>query len=103
MNVKVVVILEEATEDLEEGRMFYESREVGIGEYFIDSLLSDIDSLKTYAGIHSVHFGFHRMLSKRFPFAIYYEIEEGMAKVSAVLDMRRDPAWLRDEVSERGK
>ena len=56
MNVKAVVVLEEATEDLEEGRMFYESREVGIGEYFIDSLLSDIESLNIYAGIHSIHF-----------------------------------------------
>lgn len=100
MNVKAVVVLEEATEDLEEGRMFYESRDVGIGKYFIDSLLSDIESLKIYAGIHSVRFGFHRMLSKRFPFAIYYEVEEGIAKVSAVLDMRRDPAWLRKEISE---
>ena len=102
MNVKAVVVLEEAIEDLEEGRMFYESREVGIGDYFIDSLLSDINSLKIYAGIHSVHLGFYRMLSKRFPFAIYYEIVEGMAKVAAVLDMRRDPAWLREEFSERG-
>jgi len=81
MNVKAVVVLEEAIEDLEEGRMFYESREVGIGDYFIDSLLSDINSLKIYAGVHSVHLGFYRMLSKRFPFAIYYEIVEGMAKV----------------------
>jgi hypothetical protein len=46
-----VVILEDAAEDLELGRDFYESRESGIGDYFIESVLSDLDSLVLYAGI----------------------------------------------------
>ena len=64
--------------------------------YFLDSLNSDIESLKIYAGIHSIHFGkYHRLLSKRFPFAVYYRIEENKVRVYAVLDCRRDPAWIR--------
>jgi hypothetical protein len=31
------------------------------------------------------------MLSKRFPFGIYYEVEDDVAYVYAILDMRRDP------------
>jgi len=54
MNVEAVVVLDEAAEDLVTGRAFYASREQGIGDYFIDSLLSDIDSLQIFAGIHSV-------------------------------------------------
>lgn len=30
-----------------------------------------------------------------FPFAIYYTIEENVIKVYAVLDCRKDPAWIR--------
>ena len=47
-----VVILEDAAEDIEAGRHFYESREPGIGEYFVESVLSDLGSLVLYAGIH---------------------------------------------------
>jgi hypothetical protein len=63
----VETVLDEAAEDLATGRTFYDSREQGIRDYFIDSLLSDIDSLQIFAGINSVHFGFHRILSRRFP------------------------------------
>ena len=96
-----VVILEDATGDMEAGRRFYESREAGVGDYLIESILSDLDSLVFYAGIHSKHFGFHRLLSKRFPFGIYYEVEDETAFVYAVLDMRRDPLWIRRELQKR--
>lgn len=88
--------------DLEAGRSFYDEREAGVGRYFLDCLMSDLESLRLYAGIHSVHFGFHRLLSRRFPFAIYYDVSDDLARVAAILDMRRDPAWIRKELSERG-
>ena len=96
-----VVVLEDAAEDMESGRRFYESREPGIGDYFIESILSDISSLALYSGIHPIHLGFRRMLSKRFPFGIYYEIESETAYVYAILDMRRDPLWIRSELRKR--
>jgi len=96
-----VLILEDAAADLVAGRRFYESREQGVGDFFVESLLSDLESLVLYAGIHRRHFGLHRMLSKRFPFGIYYEMEGDTASVYAILDMRRDPAWLRAELRKR--
>jgi hypothetical protein len=96
-----VVVLEEAADDIESGRRFYDSREPGVGDYFAESILSDLSSLALYAGIHSVHFGFHRMLSRRFPFAIYYQTEGETAYVYAILDMRRDPLWIHGELGKR--
>jgi len=91
-----IKILESAKQDLREGFDFYESQERGIGNYFLETLFSDIASLQLFAGIHSLHFGrYHRLLSKRFPFAVYYRIEGDEVKVYAVLDCRRDPAWIR--------
>ena len=101
MKVRKLTVLKEVSEDLEEGRLFYDRKEPGIGDYFFDSLISDLESLKLYAGIHSKRFGYHRMLSKRFPFAIYYEVEEDTAIVVAVLDMRRDPAWIHGKLEKR--
>ena len=89
-----IEILDEAERDLVEGFRFYESQATGLGDYFLDSLFSDIDSLRLYAGIHPRYFDHHRLLSKRFPFAVYYKVVEKTARVAAVLDCRRDPARL---------
>jgi hypothetical protein len=89
-------ILSSAFNDLTAGRDFYERQEEGLGAYFLDSLFSDIDSLVLYAGIHRKILGFHRQLSKRFPYAIYYQIESGdEAVVYRVLDCRQNPAKVR--------
>ncbi len=88
-----------ANQDLVDGFHFYEKQSEGLGAYFIDSLFSDIDSLKIYAGIHSVHFNkYFRLLSKRFPFAIYYLIEQNTINVYAILDTRSNPAWTRKKL-----
>ena len=68
-----IKILDSANQDLIDGYWFYEKQKAGLGVYFLNTLFSDIESLKIYAGIHSIHFQkYHRLLSKRFPFVIYY-------------------------------
>lgn len=101
MRVRTVVTLEKAARDMDAGRAFYDEKGEGIGLYFIDSLLSDIESLRLISGVHRKRFGFFRLLSKRFPFAVYYDIDGSIARVAAVLDMRRDPAWTRQELERR--
>jgi plasmid stabilization system protein ParE len=101
VKVREVVILSEVVDDLDEGRTFYDRREPGVGDYFWDSLFTDIESLMIYAGIHSEVHGLYRMLAKRFPYAIYYEIADGVVYVVAVLPMRRDPAWIRMKLEGR--
>ena len=49
-----IEILDDAQRDLIEGFQFYESRETGVGSYFLDCLFSDIDSLLLFAGTHQV-------------------------------------------------
>ena len=91
-----------ALADLRRGFHFYERQEAGLGTYFLDSLYSDIDSLRLFAGIHTIHFGkFYRLLSKRFPFAVYYEVKESTAFVRAVLDLRLDPVWIAGRLEKR--
>ena len=58
-------ILKSASRDLINGFYFYEKQGEGLGTYFLDTLYSDIDSLKIYAGIHQVYFKkYYRLLSK---------------------------------------
>ena len=84
-------ILSLAVKDLNRGKWFYETQSLGLGDYFHDSLFSDIDSLILYAGIHRKIMSYYCMLSKRFPYAIYYKIDGDAIKVCRVLDCRQDP------------
>jgi len=89
-------ISEDALQDLNEGFLFYEAQEAGLGDYFVTCLRADIESLRVYAGIHRAVYGdFYRLLSRVFPYGIFYTVEGGTAVVWAVVDLRRDPAWIR--------
>jgi hypothetical protein len=88
-----VRILTSAFNDLAAGRVFYEAQGKGLGDYFFDSVFSDIDSLALYAGIHPKVLGYHRLLARRFPYAVYYKMDAaGSATVFRVLDCRQAPA-----------
>lgn len=94
-------ILESAIRDLELGKAFYDQQESGIGEYFQDCLFSEIDSLVLYCGIHRKVFGYYRMLSRRFPYAIYYKVlDQDTVLIFRVLDCRRNPTWTSRELGE---
>lgn len=87
-----IKVLSSAIDDLDAGRQFYDRQGEGLGAYFLDSLFSDIDSLILYGGIHAKVFGYHRLLSRRFPYAVYYLIEdEDLVVVWRVLDLRQNP------------
>lgn len=99
--IRRVIVLEEAARDIEGAIDFYETAESGVGDYFRDSIIADLRRLEHYFGQHALHFGFHRALSDRFPHAIYYRDDEMTRTVVAVLDMRRDPSGIHDELVDR--
>ena len=78
-------------EDIYSSQKFYEEQSQNLGIYFYDSIIVDLDALKFYAGIHQKYFGFYRMITKRFPYAIYYEIEDELVVVHAVLHTKSNP------------
>ena len=93
-----IKLLSSALKDLYDGRLFYEKQGEELGEYFFDSLFSDIDSLMLYAGIHQKVFGHYRLLSKRFPYAVYYTVEQDVILIRRVLDLRQHPGRIRQSL-----
>jgi hypothetical protein len=88
-------ISNDALFDLNDGSHFYETQELWLGDYILSQLRADIDGLKISAGIHRrPHRHLYRLLSRKFPYAIFYEFENSYALVVAVIDCRRDPAWM---------
>jgi len=98
----LIEIHEHAREDLIFGFQFYEQQALGLGRYFLECLFADVDSLNKYAGVHEMVDGFQRLLSKRFPFAIYYTVVGDEVKVAAILDCRRDPQWIQRRLRRSG-
>ena len=90
-----IVVLVQAKEDLLDGYLFYERQESGVGEYFLESLSEDIDSLLVHHGYHREFFGFHRLLASVFPFSIYYRVVGDVIFVDAVIDQRRNPESIK--------
>ena len=96
-----VQISEDALQDLNDGFRFYEAQEPGLGDYFTACLRADIEGLKLSAGIHRVVYrDYRRLLSKVFPYGIFYTLKDEYAVVWAVIDLRRDPIWIRAKLKE---
>lgn len=97
----LIRISEDALADLEEGFQFYERQETGLGDYFAATLGAEIERLRITAGIHrQEHHDYHRLLSRRFPYAIYYTFVANEVVVWAVVDCRRDPEWIRKHLGD---
>ena len=94
-----LLVLDAARDDLIAGFAFYEAREHGIGDHFLACLYSGVESLRIFGGIHRrVYKNLQRSLSKRFPFAIYYTVENNAVIIRAILDCRRNPSWIRSRL-----
>lgn len=88
-------ISDDALDDLNHGFLLYEVQEAGLGDYFTSCLRADIEGLRITGGIHRiVHADYHRLLSRVFPYGIFYTKEGDAVTVWVVLDLRRDPEWI---------
>lgn len=96
-----VVVLAEAASDIERGIDFYQAIELGVGLYFRDSIVADLRRLGVYFGQHCIQHGYFRALFSRFPYAIYYRDKNGVRQIVAVLDLRRSPRWIRNQLTSR--
>jgi plasmid stabilization system protein ParE len=92
-------LLDSAKADLCAGAHFYESLAPGLGTYFLDCIEADIDILHDHAGIHPLFGHFHRLLAKRFPFAVYYRRDGSSVDIYAILDCRSDPESITQRLS----
>ncbi len=92
--MKKVLISEDAFGDLNDGFLFYEAQDFGLGDYFTACLRADIEGLKITAGIHKEVHGFHRLLSRVFPHGIFYTAQADVVTILAVIDLRRNPDWI---------
>ncbi len=96
-----VIVLARAGDDLQQARVFYDTQEPGLGAQCVTSVLADLANLAHVSGIHSRRHGYYRMIEKTFHLGIYYRQHGEDTLIVAILDLRRDPKWIRTHLRKR--
>lgn len=91
----------EAREDILAGAAFYGRRSLTAAEHFVACVFDDLAALEQHAGVHERTYGWYRKKCRRFPFAIYYDVEPDIVFVAAVLDCRQRPASIRRRLHQQ--
>ncbi len=84
-----------ARDDLEIALAWYEEQRHGLGLEFLDCVEAAIETILQMPKLYAKHHAeFRRVLIRRFPFSIFYTLEQDEIIVHAVFDNRQDPARL---------
>lgn len=89
-----VSILEDAESDLDESFIWYEIQRIGLGNLFFKSVNQSINTiLKNPRAFQKAHKNIRKILTKKFPYCIYYYIDENKntIKIIAIIHSRRSP------------
>ena len=88
-----VLLRQRAEADLKEARDWYEERQPGLGEQFIDAAAEAMAQLAIAPERRPEYYrGFRRLLLSRFPYKIFYLLEGNAAVVFRVLHGHQDHA-----------
>ena len=92
----------EAQDDLVSAAAYFNDKNAGWGDRFLSSIELDLTNLEEEAGIHAIHNGLLCKFAKAFPFAIYYQIENGSTVVMGILSCRMNPGSHLSILKRRG-
>lgn len=94
--------LREVEEDVIAGYSWYEEKARGLGEEFLRMFYASAHELSRNALLYQKVYGdFRRRLLRRFPYAIYFRIEENKIIVFGLFHCARDPRTIRFKLSDR--
>ena len=94
---KQIIIRSEAEADIQDAFLWYERQRNGLGNDFllcVEEALSKIR--RTPEMSPCVHKNVYRRLIRRFPYGVFYIIEEERIVILAVFHAKRDPKQWRD-------
>jgi len=91
-----VVIRPKAEADLHDARRWYDSQQPGLGDKLLDEIESAIGQLAENPERRPVYYnGFRRLLTRRFPYKLFYRVANDRVIVFRILHAKRDHhRWL---------
>jgi plasmid stabilization system protein ParE len=94
--------LPESSPDIREAFAFYDSRSTGLGDEFLDQMRDDAEQIRINPFLHSIIQDEVRAAPmRRFPYVIYYRIEETKVMILTVQYSGRDSMWWKRRSKSR--
>jgi len=94
-------LLSAAEAELAEVAAWYESQSCGLGQQFLDEFEVAMDQITHFpCAWRQVSARHRRCLFRRFPYAVIYTTTSKCIVVSAIADLRRDPARIEHQMDE---
>jgi toxin ParE1/3/4 len=89
-----VIIRPNAEADLQEACSWYESQRAGLGDEFLDEVRRAVGLLETDPERRPLYYrDFRRLLTRRFPYKLFYRIEGDRVIVFRILHAKRKHQW----------
>jgi len=88
---RAVIIGPRAEQDIEKARQWYEKQQIGLGDRFLQEISQAMVFLKSDADRFPLyHLRFRRILLQRFPYKIFFILEDERTLVFRVLHAKRE-------------
>lgn len=92
----------EAEADITDAAVWYEQRSLGLGFQFLDAVDETLEAVfDAPRRFPEVYRDNRRALLSRFPYAIFFFIDEPFVRVTACLHVRRDPITWQERRPDR--
>ena len=95
--MKPLLVRPEAEIDVFEAALWYEGERDGLGGEFLDAVREVLGHVQLAPlRFPIVSGGIHRAMLRRFPFGVFFVVDEEWSTIIAVMHLHRDPAsWER--------
>ena len=94
-----LLIRPEAESDMLEAYAWYEERKPGLGGEFLNAVDACLEAIRRHPLAYATVKGeARRALMKRFPYGIFYVVDEGQIAILACLHAKRRPGILRSRL-----
>jgi plasmid stabilization system protein ParE len=94
--------LEEVEDDAHSASTWYEERHTGLGDEFLEAFFESARQITAGPLLYEeVHGDIRRRLMRRFPYAIYFMMEEANIIIVGLFHCARDPRTIESEVATR--
>ena len=91
-----VIVRPEARDELLDAYYWYEEKRSGLGEEFLLVVDAAIEQIRRSPEMHPiVHRNVRRVLTRRFPYGVFYVVEPEHIVILAVFHGHRDPRLLK--------
>ena len=96
-----VIVRRNAKADIREARKWYENQCAGLGRSFLAEVNAAIARIQTMPTVSpEVVAGVRRARTARFPYAIYFRVEQTRIIVIVVVHSSRDPAMWQQRIDD---